>query len=126
MLYSSGDRTVTGHCETPVDLGTGASLSDLRHRHTLLLSCTDISQQNSSSFTGLDCVNGSMLGLGHRTSQAWDWSSVRDLLQSDNKRLEIPAVPSTPTLRIFGKTRVSQSPPWVYLILISGGKINRQ
>ena len=55
MVYYSGDRTLTGHCDSPVEA---------RHRHTLLLSCTDITQQsdNSSSFTGLDCVNGTMLG----------------------------------------------------------------
>ena len=104
-LYNSGDRTVTGHCETPLDLGTGALVSDLRHRHTLLLSCTDISQQNSSSFTGLDCVNGSL--LGHRTARHWDWRSVRQILQSDNKRVEIPGAPNTNSLKIFGKTRVS-------------------
>ena len=98
-LFSSGDRTVTAHCE--VGLGVG---SEVRHRHTALLSCTHISQDNSSSYTGLDCVNGTM--LGHQASHHWNWISVRDLIQSDNKRLEIPGAPNTNSLRIFDKTRV--------------------
>ena len=55
-LCYSGDRTVTGQCDPPPEMEV-----DLRHRHTLLLSCTDITQHNGSVFTGRDCVNGSML-----------------------------------------------------------------
>ena len=99
-MCHSGDRTVTAQCQTGLEVER-----ELRHRHTVLLSCTDITQDNSSSYTGLDCVNGTL--LPHQTSHhPWDWSAVRDILQSDNKRLEIPAAPSTTSLRIFDKTRV--------------------
>ena len=92
---------MTGHCEAPPEVR-----ADMRHRHTLLVSCTDISQHNASSFAGLDCVNGSM--LAHKASHRWDWSSVRSLLHSDKPRLDISGAPNTNTLRIFHKTRVSQ------------------
>ena len=59
LLVISGDRTVTAECQRAVDSDTGAVVwggdTRLRHRHTLLLSCTDIflDAEDADSFSGV-------------------------------------------------------------------------
>ena len=59
LLVVSGDRTVTAECQRAVDSDTGAVVwggdTRMRHRHTLLLSCTDIflDTEEADSFSGV-------------------------------------------------------------------------
>ena len=57
LMVVSGDRTVTAECDRAVDSETGAVVwgeARLRHRHTLLLSCTDLylDSELADSFSG--------------------------------------------------------------------------
>ena len=56
LMVVSGDRTLTAECERAVDSSSGALVwggdTRLRHRHTLLLSCTDIYTHSGDSFSG--------------------------------------------------------------------------
>ena len=134
LLVISGDRTVTAECQRAVDSDTGAVVwggdTRLRHRHTLLLSCTDIflDKEDADSFSGvqrlyrpltqtlscfklcsgLDCVNGTLLSHRQLTARAWDWARVRQALVTGDKRTELAGAeaPHTSKLVIFNRTKV--------------------
>ena len=126
VVIISGDRTLTAECDT----GPG---DHARHKHTLLLSCTDTLHHNAtisgndkyimiifSSGTshcvssGLDCVNGTMMSRHTLTSNTWDWTSLRKHLITENnkppsKRQNLAVAPHTSELIIFDKTKVMLS-----------------
>ena len=74
LMVVSGDRTVTAECERAVDSDTGAEVwggdTRLRHRHTLLLSCTDIflDSEDSDSFSGVATVSRPLTQASHYTN----------------------------------------------------------
>ena len=74
LMVVSGDRTVTAECERAVDSDTGAEVwggdTRLRHRHTLLLSCTDIflDSEDADSFSGVDTLSRPLTQASHYTN----------------------------------------------------------
>ena len=50
VMIVSGDRTLTAECDQTMITGDNSVVWDknMRHRHTLLLSCTDIDHDNNS------------------------------------------------------------------------------
>ena len=115
VIIVSGDRTVTAYCDNAAIAGTGDRVweGSKRHSSSLLVSCTDvILQENETSFSGLDCVDGTL--LPHQ-GQDWDWTSIRQAFSLETnktlgRRTEVQRIPHTSSLTIFDSAKVTTNP----------------
>ena len=102
LVIVSGDRTITANCSYATQPMTGERVWEgKKHHGILLVSCTDVTMQESDSLWGLDCVNGTFLPLQSRP----DWSRTRRIL-SDNDERRAHFIPETTELDIFQRAKV--------------------